>query len=672
MEKFYENMTDIKPEYLLKATPYTKDTRINFDYKLSKEEFFKKMYTERSNKAPLKRENDEFDKKIEYELRDLGNKFAKVSVLNISGYAGSGKTTYLHHLLWTYRSTVGVYEVIDFEGRQRAVEPFVERIARLISAYDDITELCVFFDSVAKKRLFDAGRFKNHLKLLYRLSDVLKESDNDEYAYQDVVESFESSAQSEFSFLSFLFFVDLLLLIFDRFRNNNLNQNPMILAIDNSDSMSDLSQESILLPSLKQFANDCTFFFAANLKNDLIYHDRVVKDIFKNTKLIVFLTTRMATINRYESIDPDWERIYGWISIKLPENYYDHKDILKKRIEYYRELEKNTKSKTLDELMLIGSLANVAYQKLKFSRLFNGNVRYCIERLCCIASVYSESELEEFFALNAEANSIHEAGEGVDGYFLSMILDMFKSEGIYENKLCLSSCKNYSSISLSRIILTILRESGNRYSLYKVFNSLVKLGYSETDICSTVWNMCENGRKVWRRLLVFDLIVPGSLDELQEQAIQFKHGVTDIEKYSELVICTAGLAYMEFVVPHFEFMLSRHEKAKEAIGKSKYQPLFSYSSELPLPQPIDDSVYQFERKIDTVFEGVKACCCKSTKFANKVLEAYGLSRDEFINETVFNYHTIGWDGEIGPKQSYESRLIFRHIGYIEKYRCYLI
>ncbi len=49
-----------------------------------------------------------------------------------------------------------------------------------------------------------------------------------------------------------------------------------------------------------------------------------------------------------------------------------------------------------------------------------------------------------------------------------------------------------------------------------------------------------------------------------------------------------------------------------------------------------------------------------------------MTRKDYIKYTSLNYHTVGWNGEPGLKQSYEARLIFRNIGYIEKYRRYLL
>jgi hypothetical protein len=49
-----------------------------------------------------------------------------------------------------------------------------------------------------------------------------------------------------------------------------------------------------------------------------------------------------------------------------------------------------------------------------------------------------------------------------------------------------------------------------------------------------------------------------------------------------------------------------------------------------------------------------------------------LDETSFIGTSYFNFHAINRDGTIGARQSYESRLIFSHFGYIERYRRYLL
>lgn len=103
MDKFYEGIKIDECEHLLQATPYTKETRNNFDYNLTKKIFFENLYTARSRNPEFVAENDLFDNRIKQIRKDIYNEFGKVNMIHIAGYAGCGKTTYIHHLLWSLR-----------------------------------------------------------------------------------------------------------------------------------------------------------------------------------------------------------------------------------------------------------------------------------------------------------------------------------------------------------------------------------------------------------------------------------------------------------------------------------------------------------------------------------------------------------------------------------------
>lgn len=684
MKFFYENIKENACEHLLKATPYTKETRDNFDGNLKKDIFFSHIYTERSCNPDFSAENDLFDKKIEQALGDLNNMYGKVSMIHIAGYGGCGKTTFVHHLLWTLRDKIGVYDVIDYEGCTAATEPFINRAARLIHEFYNINELLVYFEKIASRELYDVNRFRDQLPLLkeftIRIREMINREETVESSYKVLLEVFEEDYLTKSkeltigkkNFLSFLLFLEFILLLFDRFSEQD-DSVPMILVIDNADNLGNLAEEAILLPIIREFENNCNYFFGWNLQNDFSFKGKKVCDVIKRTKLTMFFTTRIATMHRYESTEPDWEKINGWTSLKFPKHYYDHKEIINHRIRYYLSIE-NPDSNIAKQLTLVRQLTDIAYRNYNFMRLFNGSIRVCVERICSIIESIHSSQIKELINLYNVCDDNFDAIEGCNGYFLYLILSVFKAEHIYQEKLNLSPCRRDGKVSLSRMVLTILREKGDRCSLLDMLKLLTPFGFDARLICTQVWNLCEISREnAWRRLLVFDVIVPANIEELYQQAVIFENGDSDQSHYSELIICSAGQAYMEFVLPHFEFMLSRHDLGVETYSQSKYHPLFSDSSEEKIEKRSSDKlIYNFERKIDWVYSDVKDCCYNSMTFADKVMKLFHINRGEYIKNTFYNYHSSGWGNEVGPKQSYESRLIFRHVGYIEKYRCYLL
>lgn len=683
MDKFYEGKKIDECEHLLQATPYTKETRNNFDYNLTKKMFFENLYTARSRNPEFAAENDLFDNRIKQIRKDIYNEFGKVNMIHIAGYAGCGKTTYIHHLLWSLRDEIGIYDVVDYESCKRASEPFIYRVARLIYRKYNIIELLDYFEKINSLALYNINRFREHIPLLKefanRVAILLAGKDTvTENSYRILLELFENhyinvqedNRTAKREFVSFLLFLEFILLLFDRFRETM--DNPMFLVIDNADSLSDPSEESLLLEAIKEFVNDCNYFFGWNLENDGFFNNKKVSSVLKKTKLSMFFTTRIATIRKYESLNPDWEKIDGWVSVRFPTHYYDHKEIIDHRINYFLGMEEPV-SELAENLQLIKKLSEIAYHNYNFMRLFNGNYRVCINKICSVLNMVQKSNIIELLDLYAERSMNPDAIEGANGYFLSMILTIFKDDDVYTDVLNLSPCRKDGTISLSRIVITILREKGDRCSLLDLLELLTPIGYNAIRVCTQLWNLSEISRTHgWRRLLLFDVIVPSSLEELKKQAINYDNGDKNIANYSELVICTAGQAYMEFVVPHFEFMLSRHELGVGTSAHSRYQPLFARSSEQNISNNHGKILYRFDKKIEWVYKDVEDCCHNSVTFAERVQKYFNINRGEYINSTYYNYHPVGWDHDAGLKQSYESRLIFRHVGYIEKYRNYLL
>lgn len=494
MENFYGESAMIECEHLLQATPYTKETRNNFDRNLTKKMFFENLYAERSRKPEFIAENDLFDNRIEQVRKDLYNKFSKVSMIHIAGYAGCGKTTYIHHLLWSLRDEIGIYDVIDYESCKRASEPFVNRAARLIYKKYDAYELLDYFEKINSFALYNVNRFREQIPLLkefaHRIKDMLDEENNaTENSYRILLvllendyineEGYERLAKRKF--VSFLLFLEFILLLFDRFRETA--DNPMFLVIDNADSLSNLSEESLLLEAIKEFENDCNYFFGWNLENDGLFNGKQISDVLKKTKLSMFFTTRIATIRKYETLEPDWEKIDGWASIHFPVHYYDHKEIIDHRIEYFLSLEAPA-SKFSENLQLVKKLTEIAYHNYNFMRLFNGNYRVCVDKICNILNMAQKNQIKELFKLYTEKSENPDAIEGANGYFLSMILTAFKDDDVYSEVLDLSPCRKDGTISLSRIVLTILREKGDRCSLLDLMGLLVPIGYDTIKVCT--------------------------------------------------------------------------------------------------------------------------------------------------------------------------------------------
>lgn len=667
MCKFYEDIEKINCKYLLEATPFRIDPKVNFSHQLSEKVFFEHLFQVESAGINYK-ENELFNRKIEGALKDMENEYAKVEMIHIAGYGGCGKTTFIRNLLWNWKKKSKLtYDVIDYEGVNTAEEPLLSRVAkRLKKCNSDL--FIKFIRAVAGEEILNMNRFHICLKHMYKLAGYLEESQEDNSLKIIVyLKSQKNSFGRVEEFLSYLLVLDFVILLYNE--HQGTCENPIIILIDNVDSLSDLHEESMMITAVMDFITNCNFFFGHNINCPGIFEGKSLGQLIEKTKLVFFFATRIATIKRYKELYPDLENLYGWNSAVMPEHYYDHRGIIDTRIDFYLSQE-DSSSETVKELKRIRSLAEVAYSNYNFKRLFNGNIRFCVERLCDIVANYDGTGmLQQCLDLYKVRNRILEAASGANGMLLAMVLSEFKNSGVYKDKLQLSECKQDNEISLSRIILTILREKDGRCSMLDIYNLLSPF-FDIDDITNKIWTLNESSRQIWRRLVLFNVKFPTDSIELRRQGDAYKKENMEITDYSEVDMCASGNAYIEFVVPHFEFMLSRHNHTVELMDNKKQQPLFSISSEDIING--DNFKYRFEKKISWVYHDVRDCCFNSVHFSNKICDYYKISRDDYIKNTVFNYMAQAHDGTARFKQSYESRLIFSHIGYIERYRRYLL
>lgn len=670
MKKFYgDNIDDINANYLLAATPFKREPRINFMGKLTPEIFFgrKGLYTEKTNDVELefKRQNEKFDKDVEEAFKNIHNMYAKVDLIHIAGYAGCGKTTYIRHLLWEKASDIE-YNVIDYEGETDVCKAIQKKV--VIQLFDNFDNIISFIDNIISKNLFDLSRFEKIYDILYDFSKVKKIAEINRL--ETIIENFKTEFSNKEGFCYFLLVIDFFIQLHKSM--NNSSNKPFIIIFDNIDSISSTSEEICILSALKDFVNDCNFFFGSNINNSRLYNNIEIKDLLNNTKFILFMTTRIVTIKRYLELEPDMENIYGWTSLEMPEHYYSHREIINKRYSFYKRMEGEKVSKTLTDLEYINEFAKLVYANYNFKRLFNGSTRVCFDTLYILHKKYSVTTsliTESITMFKRKKGS--EALRGAQGIVLSLLLNYFKDNDIYTEKLHLSECQLDYKISLSRIILTIIREKGGSCRIDEIFKMLPNI-YCNEVTCTIIWDLSEAKRKEWRRLIVFNDRHLKCADDLIDQLNMYRKGEKNIEKYTIIDICRAGLSYLEYVVPHFEFMLSRLRYEKDKLRNLSYQPLFCANS-LKIIQ--DDKLgrkYYFEKKIDNVFDAVKDCCSNSVVFAQKMKEYLNLSTEEYLSNSFFNYHAINRDGTPSIRQSYESRLIFSHISYIEAYRRYIL
>ena len=662
MGKFYKDIELYSLAELLLATPFSSNPIDSFNFRLDEDTFFKYLYADRRREGTASKDNDIYDIIVERTLS--GKMFVNVNVLHITGVVGCGMTTYIHHLLLLYKSLIRQYEVIDCYRSRQLRDPLISRITRLIEKLN-LKVVRAYFNAITTKHessLFELSSFSDmfpHLLAFSKRLNYLAQRDSvDRRVIYRIIDSFEKDFDCQKNYLRFLLTVEFLSLFLCQFVNEE--EGTLVLVIDNVEFFERLDIVNTILPAIAQFVEDCRNFLIDNYGKETTFLKKSVGQVCEDTRLTIILATSITTEQRFKATFPNRELMDTWTAVRMPLDYYDHSEIISKRVNYYLKLEGHINSLTTRELFRIRRLAEVAYHNMFFVRLFDGSIRFCIRTLCDLVTNYPDVMIQEMITLYSNPVSY----EGAFGYFLALVLDLFKNNGIYDNRLHLEPCSAHGEVTLSRIVLTILREKGGRCSLLDIFILLTPLGINAHRITKTVWDLSESGRMVWKRLICFEVLVPTSVAVLSEQEELYEKGFYDIDKYSELVISEAGQAYLAVILPHFEFMQSR-------ATQRMFHPLFANNSE-EITAYDDDLKYRFESIIARVFNDVCECCDKSFRFAEQIMEKTGLSREEYLYSSFFNYHAGSLDIDGGKKQSYESRLIFSHVSYIEKYRRYLL
>ena len=675
MKNFYgEKLYEIPNEFLLEASPFHKDTRINFLGNLTPEIFFKYFFVESIDISEKSQDREvlQFTKDFYNSINTTcKNKFSKVDMIHIEGYGGCGKTTFIRHLLWKDFNDYKLKSVIDFAGKQRIEKTCISALSNLIYENFYCSKILSWSD-FEKVNMFETRRFGNAFSLILKFAKQLQKEEQttiDDTKINAKLKKFcENNTQNEtIAFLlRFYFLVQLL--------ENILNsEKPMVVVFDNVDSIDNIEEERNFVLELRNFIIDCNFFFGLNLKNNNTIFGKPISDIVSGFKMICFLTTRIVTFKKIVELVPDMEELYGWQSYKFPNNYFNPVSIIDKKINYYLADKNSLNISKYVELSQIQTFTHNIYKSNIVNKLFNGNIRFSMKAICNICNSFQNTglinECEDLFEMRTTYNNNI---DGALGIVISLVLNYFKENEVYDKKLHLSKCLPDNKLSLSRMLLTILREKNKACSMAELFDCLSPF-FDAKDICDVVYDMSESKRDVWRRLLVFSKNFPiQGVDDLYKQKDLYFNNDRASEKYTVLEICDAGEAYLDVIVPHFEFMLSRHNEYNYSTNEN-YHPLFSRSSEDLIESSDDVSLkYRFERKIDWVYNDVKDCCKNSQYLTKKIKNEFEWDDRIYLNYSYYNYRSKHNDDSFGIKQDYVSRLIFGHIGYIERYRRYLM
>lgn len=358
---------------------------------------------------------------------------------------------------------------------------------------------------------------------------------------------------------------------------------------------------------------------------------------------------------------------------------YDKKAIVEKRYDFLKRIKDDPNFKNFELLKKFEDfefLLEDSYISDNIFSLFNDDFRTSIRVLAkIIDDIYREGSncIEHINNLRKLSTVDNWNSHATRCILLRRVYNLFIEEKYFDHikhseYQIRDENNEIKAINATRVILLYLSNCNTYYysnsstslqysvSLFNLLNDLSP--FIKTDITiNTAWDLFDLRRcKYWNHLITFDGLSDITLENLKLQAKKFENGCTKYSEYCKLDITEAGEFYLEYLLPHYEYFASR------AIigGKS----LFEFTS-----KEISD-INLVKNYIDAVFNEVKNCCKKLTKFYNDFfVDKFNYSDREYLG-SKFSWHKFSETDNRVVSMFHSERIIHSHIGYLNDLRMY--
>lgn len=616
---------------------------------------------------------------------------SRVKFFHINGYAGCGKTLFAHYIIQKYGYDDDFfYEFDQGEGkdysldfvRKRIIQQLSEHIANVIM---DNTAILSTYSNIGKNVYGESPDYEMLSEFFFNTpwldNDKVDGYDFSQYGttVSIIVDTLNNVANIEKyninDIIKFLIFCDYYWRCAETV--SDINQTYDKISFCLFDNLDNLQRDAVV-----------DFYIDIHDVIRKLSQQRIIKrnkDI--RIKFIYLFPTREVTNQRLidglrRKNKEDLLPYHGVVcSFEMDNNCASVDKIIESRSKYW--VSKNIKKKDLEKLDIISSLMQIPYVQGSFSSLLNKNYIYCVDR---ILDLYEEmpNYVQECYSMHSDCTFGDDylicSKEGTRGILLRMLLEWFKKRNIYDSvtntdeangfnvngKLGLCQLKHHSKdgeyqVSVSRLILTFIRESKNKTVRINHLFSCFSNNTDGYEICRYLYALSENIRDTWRRLLVFTCNSPNSIEDLYKQYDAFTTGKNmSSAEFSEVEICLSGDTYINTVVTNFEFFLSR-VRIRGDIDNPP--PLFSKKS---LSKHNDKEIYL--TSIESVLESIEICADEIYKFNCDIVKNCLENEYEMYIERMF----VSSNNDLFAKQSHLSRIIFAHISYIERFRRFII
>lgn len=657
-EEFENRLSTASLKQFLTATPYSSGVKPVLDCYLDDIMFFDKLYSD-SKYADLV--CDEIQRRSE-----KGN----IKNIIISGYKGCGKTTFIHYFSYKISERTLLLNFDDYVNRGNGNE--IKTII-LLDLYRKITDdifssdariirrFIEIYSSNHNKRFFSRfidpdNVFKNFFHILEEAINK-SEKDIDDFL-DDILKSKMNDMQVHQLLIIFILFD-----IADRLANGK--DKKCYLIFDNLDVIDNTKELEEFTKDISAFRNNVSYIL------DNISFDGITSEgynAFQDYTIIFCMreTTKAEFIEHFNDRAND---LYIADNIS---SMYDKEKIVQKRYDYLISLKRQDIESLKQDVLVIKQILQDDYVKGILIKLFNYDYRTSINVLSEI-EYNSKNSLAESLKLKSISPSSDWNFYGSRCILFRKIFELFRNnhyfEKIKESEYSIESHESTMAINITRIILLYLRNSQTLYidtekidnqtvSLFELFDDLSKCCDNSEVIVNSIWNMYElRNQSFWNHLVTFDGMSKISLNNLEEQMQLYKEGVKNYNSYGRIRITSAGNAYLENLIIHYEYFATR---LNNTLNKS----LFSFNKAELLNRNCIQNI------LEGVYKEVEKCIRKVYLFYVVIFKGKNhYSLEDFLG-SKYAWHKIQDEKNKVNSMFHSERIIHSHIGYLNSFRKY--
>ena len=655
-EEFEMRLNSASLKQFLTATPYSSGDKPILDRYLDDKMFFSEIYSG-SDYADMVCE------KIQ-KRSEKGN----IKNIIISGYKGCGKTTFIHYFVHKTNSRSLMLNFDDYVNRGNGNE--IKSII-LLDLYRKIADDILEHNSIISEKLFELYNSNHNKRFFSRFIDpdntfknffeTIKQAITKlEKEIDDFIDENLKSIMNNMQVHQLL----VILILYDiSDRLVNKKDNKCYLIFDNLDVVDNTKDLEEFTKDISAFRNNMSYIL-----DNISYENLNTKgyNIFQDYTVIFCMreSTKAEFIEHFNDRGND---LYIVDNISA---MYDKEKIVQKRYDYLVSLNRQDIERLKEDVNTIKQILQDVYVKEILIKLFNYDYRTSINVLSEI-EYESKNSLAKSLALKNISFYSSWSIFGSRCILFRKIFELFKTnhyfEKIRESEYSVTIQDSTMAINVTRLILLYLRNSQTLYidtekldsqtvSLFELFNELSKCCDDSEVIVNSIWNMYElRNQNFWNHLVTFDGMKEISLNNLEEQMQLYKNGVKSYNSYGRIRITSAGNAYLENLIIHYEYFATR---LNNVINKS----LFSYNKSDLLHEEYVENV------LEGVYGEVEKCVKKVYKFYKFIFEEKNHYDEESFLGSKYAWHKIQDESAKVSSMFHAERIIHSHINYLNSFR----